>query len=50
MDAEHSGQLRNVHSGPIMSTSGSIRIRNSSMSPGYHHSDSSARVALSNQI
>lgn len=49
MDAEHSGNLRNVHSGPIMSMS-SFRKRNAPVSPGPYTESVSNRLAVSNQI
>lgn len=51
MDAEHSGTLRNVHSGPIIS-SNSFRTRNpTTAGPEYMNSDSfNNRTAVSNLI
>lgn len=44
MDAEHSGTLRNVHSGPLAGSS-SFRKRNTPVSPGtYTRSDSSNQL------
>lgn len=49
LDAEHSGTLRNVHSGPLMS-SASFRKRNASLSPGPYTESMAHRMAVSNQI
>lgn len=49
MDAEHSGALRNVHSGPIISSS-SFRRQNTPVSPGSYTDSIINRMAVSSRI